>query len=34
MVDSKGRGNQMIGYKVELEECNEDDTEISEFLSR
>lgn len=34
MVDSKGHGNQMIGCKVELEECNEDDTEISEFLSR
>lgn len=29
MADSKGYGNQMIGYKVELEGSNEDDTEIS-----
>lgn len=28
VVDSKGHGNQMIGYKVELEGCSEDDTEI------
>lgn len=29
MADSKGYGNQMIGYKVELEGSNENDTEIS-----
>lgn len=33
LIDSKGHGNQLIGYKVELEECNQNDTDISEFLS-
>lgn len=28
VVDSKGHGNQMIGYKVELKGCREDDTKI------
>lgn len=33
MADWKGYGNQMIGYKVELEGSNEDDTEISNMSS-
>ena len=32
-IDSEGHGNQMIGSKVELEECNQNDTKIPEFLS-
>lgn len=27
--DSKGNGNQMMGYKVEFEECSGDGTEMS-----
>lgn len=28
VVGSKGHGNQMVGYKVKVEGCSEDDTEI------